>query len=543
MYTYTAGATGLDAAMPPWVQEGGLQEWKRRLRDPETRARVLEEMRTPTDEWESLYLLAGDPSRVLLIGFKQDSLKHLTGKSLAEVAGMMGTSPEEAAMDLVVADDSRVGTVYFLMSEDNVKRQIALPWMSFGSDAGSLAPEGVFLESNPHPRAYGNFARLLGKYVREEGVIPLREAIRKLTSQPARNLKLRRRGELRPGYFADVVVFDPARVIDHATFEDPHRLATGVEHVFVNGERVLAHGEHTGALPGRVVRGPGWTRWKETPMRQLLRDAASEVPAEVAAVVVDLETGERAGVHDDVVMHAASTMKVPVLLELYRQAAIGERSLDEGVPVRNEFTSIADGSRYSLDPESDGETDLYGRVGGEMTLAELARRMIVRSSNLATNLVIEEVGAGRVRELMAAIGAGEMNVRRGVQDIPAFEAGMSNTTTARALATVMETIARCEGGVVHEALLPLRPAGCRAMTGILAGQEFTQRIPAGVPEGARTANKTGTITRIAHDAAIVYPEGRAPYVLVVMTRGLEGTEVADAAIREVSEAVWRALVR
>jgi len=265
MYTYTAGATGLDAAMPPWVQEGGLQQWKARLQDPQIRARLRREMTTPTDEWESLYLLAGSPEQVILVGFKQDSLKYLTGKTLAEVARMRGKSPEETAMDLVVQDDSRVETVYFLMSEDNVKKQIALPWMSFGSDAGSLAPEGVFLKSNPHPRAYGNFARLLGKYVREEKVIPLEEAVRKLTTLPAENLKLRRRGALRPGYFADVVVFDPATITDHATFENPHQLATGMVHVFVNGVQVLRDGEHTGAKPGRVVRGPGWKGWAEEP--------------------------------------------------------------------------------------------------------------------------------------------------------------------------------------------------------------------------------------------------------------------------------------
>ena len=258
MYTYTAGATGLDAAMPPWVQEGGLRPWIARLRDPATRQRVMREMRTPTDAWESLYLLAGSAERVLLSGFKQDSLKHLTGKSLAEAAALYRTSPEETAMNLVIKDDSRVECVYFLMSEDNVKRQIALPWVSFDSDAGSLAPEGVFLKSSPHPRAYGNFARLLGKYVREENVIPLEEAVRRLTSLPAENLKIRRRGRLAPGYFADVVVFDPATIIDHATFEQPHQLATGVMHVLVNGTQVLKDGEHTGSLPGRVVRGPGW---------------------------------------------------------------------------------------------------------------------------------------------------------------------------------------------------------------------------------------------------------------------------------------------
>jgi N-acyl-D-amino-acid deacylase len=261
MYTYTAGATGLDAAMPPWVQEGGLQEWRRRLQDQATRARVEREMKTPTDAWESLYLLAGSPARVLLVAFRQDSLKYLTGRTLEDVARERGVSPEVAAMDLVIADDSRVGTVYFLMSEENVKRQMTLPYMSFGSDAGSLSAEGVFLKSNPHPRAYGNFARLLGKYVRDESVIPLEEAIRRLTSLPAENLKLRRRGALRVGHHADVVVFDPASITDHATFDEPHQYATGVEHVFVNGVLALRDGEPTGALPGRVVRGPGWRGW------------------------------------------------------------------------------------------------------------------------------------------------------------------------------------------------------------------------------------------------------------------------------------------
>ncbi len=258
MYTYTAGATGLDASMPPWVQEGGLQAWRERLQDPAVRRGVAREMRTPTDEWENIYLAAGSPDRIVLVGFKNPDLKPLTGKTLAEVATMRGTSPEETAMDLVVEDDSRVGTVYFMMSEENVKKQIALPWVSFDSDAESMAPEGVFLKANPHPRAYGTFARLLGKYVREEQVIPLEEAIHRLTSLPAHNLRIPRRGALTAGYYADVVVFDPAIIIDHATFAEPHQYATGVLHVFVNGVQVLDDGEHTGATPGRVVRGPGW---------------------------------------------------------------------------------------------------------------------------------------------------------------------------------------------------------------------------------------------------------------------------------------------
>ena len=259
MYTYTAGATGLDAAMPPWVQEGGHDAWVRRLKEPETRRQVAEQMRTPTDAWENLLLAAGSADKVLLVGFKSDALKPLTGRTLAEVARLRGQPPEETAIDLVVEDDSRVDTIYFLMSEDNVRRQIAIPWMSFCSDAESLAPEGVFLKSNPHPRSYGNFARLLGKYVRDEKVISLSEAVRRLTARPAGNLGLDRRGQLAVGRFADIVVFDPAKVQDHASFDKPHQYSTGVIHVFVNGVQVLRDGEHTGAVPGRVVRGRGWT--------------------------------------------------------------------------------------------------------------------------------------------------------------------------------------------------------------------------------------------------------------------------------------------
>jgi N-acyl-D-amino-acid deacylase len=254
MYTYTAGATGLNAAMPPWVQEGGLRQWIERLREPATRARVIREMRTPSDDWENLLLAAGTPAKVLLSGFKSEALKQYTGKTLAEVATIRGTSPEETAIDLVIQDNSRVDTVYFLMSEENVKRGVALPWVSFGSDAESQAPEGVFLKSSTHPRAYGNFARLLARYVRQEQLMPLEEAIRKMTSLPADNLRIAERGRLKPGHFADVVVFDPAAIQDHATYDRPQQYATGVQHVWVNGRQVLKDGEHTGALPGQVVK-------------------------------------------------------------------------------------------------------------------------------------------------------------------------------------------------------------------------------------------------------------------------------------------------
>ena len=256
MYTYTAGATGLDASMPPWVQEGGYHDWAKRLRDPAIRERVMREMRSKSDKWENLLLAAG-ADRVLLVGFANDKLKPLTGKSLAEVAKMRGKSPEETAMDLVIEDGTRVGTIYFLMSEENVHKEAALPWVSFGADEDSQAPEGLFLKSNPHPRAYGNFARFLGQYVRDDKVTTLPDAVRRLAQLPAENLRLDLRGALKKGYFADIVVFDPAKIQDHATFEKPHQYSTGVVHVLVNGTQVIKDGTHTGATPGRVVYGHG----------------------------------------------------------------------------------------------------------------------------------------------------------------------------------------------------------------------------------------------------------------------------------------------
>lgn len=257
MYTYTAGGTGLDASLPPWVFDGGREAAYKRLQDPATRQKIAEAVRTPSNDWENLYLLAGSPDRLLLASFRNDSLKPLIGKTLADVAKMRGKDPIETIMDLLLEDRSRVGTIYFMMSEDNIRKQIRQPWVSFGSDAASIATEGVFLKSAAHPRAYGNFARLLGKYVREEKVISLTEAVRRLTSLPAGNLGLKHRGLLQPGMFADVVIFDPKTIADRATFENPHRYSVGVRDVFVNGQQVLKNGEHTGAKPGRALWGPG----------------------------------------------------------------------------------------------------------------------------------------------------------------------------------------------------------------------------------------------------------------------------------------------
>jgi N-acyl-D-amino-acid deacylase len=260
MYTYTAGSTGLNSCMPPWVYGGGAEAAYKRLQDPETRKKIADAMRTPSNDWENLYMLAGSPDRILLVRFKSDALKPLTGKTLAEVARMRGKDLVETIMDLVLEDRSRVGTVYFMMDEQNVEKQIRQPWVSFGSDAASMAPEGVFLKSSTHPRAYGNFARLLGKYVREQKVISLGEAVRRLSGLPATNLGLDHRGFIEQGMFADVVVFDPQTIADRATFEQPHQYSIGVRHVFVNGVQVLKDGEHTGAKPGRALWGPGKTK-------------------------------------------------------------------------------------------------------------------------------------------------------------------------------------------------------------------------------------------------------------------------------------------
>jgi N-acyl-D-amino-acid deacylase len=257
MYTYVAAGTGLDACLPPWTEDGGYPALFKRLRDPATREKIKAEVQVDSDKWENLYLAAGSPEKILLVGFKSEKLKPLTGKTLAEVAKMRGKDPIDTAMDLIAEDESRISTVYYVMSEENVKKELQKPWISLGSDEASQAPELPFTKSNPHPRAYGNFARVLGKYVRDEKVLSVSDAIHRLSGLPATNLGLDRRGFLKEGMFADVVVFDPATFTDHATFEKPHQYATGMKHVFVNGVQVIKDGEHTGARPGRALWGPG----------------------------------------------------------------------------------------------------------------------------------------------------------------------------------------------------------------------------------------------------------------------------------------------
>jgi N-acyl-D-amino-acid deacylase len=258
MYTYTAAATGLTACFPPSLQDGGFGKLIERLRDPETRDKVKKAMNENASDWENYYYGAANPKNIILLSFKQDSLKKYSGKTLADVAALRGTSPEETAMDLVIQDSTRVGAAYHMMSEDNVKEQLKLPWVSFGSDESSYTNEGVFLKWSAHPRGYGTFARAIGKYSRDDKLYPLEEGIRRLTHLPATNLKLKKRGLLQVGNYADVLVFDPVKVQDHATFSDPHKYSTGMVHVFVNGVQVLKYGEHTGAKAGRFVKGPGF---------------------------------------------------------------------------------------------------------------------------------------------------------------------------------------------------------------------------------------------------------------------------------------------
>jgi N-acyl-D-amino-acid deacylase len=258
MYTYIAGATGMTSAFPPFLQDGGFGKLWQRLHDPAIRKTMAKAMNTDAVDWENLYYGSGAAAHVLLLSFKQDSLKKFTGKTLAEVATIRGKTVEETAMDLIIQDSTRVGVAYFMMNEENVKKQVALPWVSFGSDESSCTTAGIFLKSNAHPRAYGNFARVLGKYCRDEKVLALKDAIRKLANLPSKHLKLLKRGELKTGNYADIIIFDPAKITDHATYDKPHQYATGVLDVFVNGVQVLKDGEHTNATPGRFVKGPGW---------------------------------------------------------------------------------------------------------------------------------------------------------------------------------------------------------------------------------------------------------------------------------------------
>ncbi|MDQ3068892.1 MAG: D-aminoacylase [Acidobacteriota bacterium] len=360
MYMYTAGATGLDAALPPSALSGGWDELYKRIRNPAEREKIRQAIVTPTNAWENLYLAAGSAERVLLVEFRNEKLRHLTGRSLASVAAERKQRPEDTILDLILEDQSRVGTVYFLMSEENIALQLAKPWVSVGSDGGSMATEGVFLASNPHPRAYGNVARLLGKYVREQKVITLQEAVHRLSGLPAANLGLDRRGRLEEGYFADIAIFDPGTIADRATFEKPHQYATGMKHVLVNGTLVLRNGEHTGATPGRALKGPGARTGK--PGDQLWNALASMCgKAFEGRMVEGTEPGDKDMAGQRMVMHVrgckADELRIPFF--------VGENRSRTWV-----LTRTPTGLRLKHDHRhEDGSEDKVTQYGGDTRVA------------------------------------------------------------------------------------------------------------------------------------------------------------------------------
>jgi hypothetical protein len=356
MYMYPAGATGLDAALPPSALSGGWDALYERIRNPQEREKIRQAIVTPTDEWENLYLAAGSPERVVLVDFRNEKLRHLTGRTLASVAGERKQRPEDTILDLILEDQSRVGTVYFLMSEDNIAKQLRKPWVSLGSDGASLAPEGVFLASNPHPRAYGNFARLLGKYVRDDKVITLEDAVRRLSGLPAENLGLDRRGLLKEGYFADVAIFDPATIADRATFEKPHQYAVGMKHVLVNGQVVLKDGEHTGAMPGRALKGPGArTRKPGDELWTALQALCGK--AFEGRLVEGTEPGDKAMEGQRMVMHVRSCSAAEIRIPFH----VGENRSRTWV-----ITRTPAGLRLKHDHRhEDGSEDAVTQYGGD----------------------------------------------------------------------------------------------------------------------------------------------------------------------------------
>lgn len=519
MYTYPASSTGLTIALPDWARAGGHEAMIARLNDPETRARIRSELSMrPAD-------------KTLLVNFRNHDLRHLIGKTLADVASMTATTAEDALLDLIVKDNSRVGVVYFTMTEENLRKQMRQPWVSFGSDGASMAAEGVFIENSTHPRAYGNVARLLGKYVREENVMPLEEAVRRLTSLPADNLRLHRRGRLATGFFADLVVFDPHSIQDHATFDRPHQYATGVEHVVVNGEFVLRDGHHTGALPGRVVRGPGWAPRRTAQLESRIREMTESYgDAEIAVTVIDASTGTRISLQGDRVFHAASTMKVATLIEAFRQAEEGAISLSDSLRVENRFRSILDGSIYSI--EDDTDDAIYGRLGTRMSIRDLIGQMVSVSSNLATNLLIDHLGAAAIQGTIDRVGVRHMRVLRGVEDLKAYERGMNNVATSEDLALLLEAI-RTGTAVSAEA--------STEMMEVLFKETFNEMIPRSLPADVRVAHKTGFITGIDHDAAIVYPKRGESYVVVILTEGFDDHASSRRAGAEIARIIHEEL--
>jgi N-acyl-D-amino-acid deacylase len=569
MYTYTAGATGFDACMPPWALEGGYAALFERLGDPDTRRRIAAEMRQPATTWENLCQAAGTPEKILLVGFRNEALRPLTGRTLADVARERGQDWPDTVMDLVRDDRSRVGVVFFLMSEENVRKQIALPWVSFGSDAASMAPEGVFLRSSTHPRAYGNFARLLGKYVREERVITLQEAVRRLSGLPAETLGLDRRGRLADGYFADVVVFDPKTIADRATFEKPHQYAVGVRHVFVNGVQVLKDGEHTGALPGRALYGRGRVvRTAVEPpgdeaLARLAREIerlAREAGGVVGVSVRHLESGRRVSLRGGERFPMASSYKVPIAVELLRRVDAGEVSLDEMVTLE----------RHDLHPGSGTLTSLFARPGVSLSIRNLLELMLLISDNSATDLLLARAGGGEaVTARMRAIGLDGIDVSRPTVRLIADWAGATSLLPPERewrpdvwgplLRAAPEEERRAAAARFDED--PRDTATPDAMTDLLAriaakslhGPETAEllvdimrrcqtgelRLKGLLPPGTVVAHKTGTIGGTTNDVGIVtLPQGAGRVAISVFVKSSsKPVSERERAIAQIARAV------
>jgi N-acyl-D-amino-acid deacylase len=569
MYTYTAGATGFDACMPPWALEGGYDSLFARLADEGARRRIREEMTRPAATWENLCQAAGTPDNILLAGFRNEALKPLAGRRLSEVAKERGQDWPDTVMDLVREDRSRVGVVYFLMSEDNVRRQIGLPWVSFGSDAASMATEGVFLRSSTHPRAYGNFARLLGRYVREEKVITLAEAVRRLSGLPAQTLGLDRRGFLKEGFFADVAVFDPATIADRATFEKPHQYSIGVRQVLVNGVPVLRDGEPTGALPGRAVFGRGRTYLARTvpaddpALPALAREVerlAQAAGGPVGMAALHLPTGRRVSLRGGERFPMASTFKVPVAVELLRRVDTGEASLDEMVTLRPR----------DLHPGSGTLTELFAKPGVALSLRNLLELMLLVSDNSATDLLLERAGGpAAVTARMKALGLDGIDVSRstlgliadraGVKALPpegewspaawqaqreavpeaerkaaadAFDRDPRDTATPEAM---VELVARIQGRGLHQ------PETASLLLDILRRcQTGEHRLKGILPEGTPVAHKTGTIGDWTNDVGLLTLPGGGGHVAVAVFVKSSAKPAADRerVIAQISRAVY-----
>ena len=548
MYTYTAGATGFDACMPPWALEGGYDALFQRLADGPTRQRIKDEMTRPAATWENLCHAASTPDNVLLVGFRNDALKPLTGKTLAEVAKTRGQDWPETVMDLVREDRSRVGVVYYLMSEENVRKQIKLPWVSFGSDAGSMATEGVFLRSSTHPRAYGNFARLLGKYVRDEKLIPLAEAVRKLSGLPAETLGLDRRGLLKEGMFADVVVFDPATIADKATFEKPHQYSIGVRHVLVNGVPVLKDGEPTDATPGRALHGPGRVSvTKIVPAGDAFVEAlADEIErlsrgsgGVVGVSAYHLESGRRVSLRGGERFPMASSYKVPIAVELLRLVDAGELTLDQMVALKP----------GDLHPGSGTLGSLFNKPGVSLSVRNLLELMLLISDNTATDMVLERAGgSGAVTARMKALGLDGIDVSRPTVTLIADWAGLKSLPpvgewSAGLWRPLFEAVPEAEQKAAAEAFDkdPRDTATPDAMVELLAKiqrkslhkpetaellldimrrcQTGEHRLKGFLPDGAIVAHKTGTIGGTTNDVGILtLPQGAGHVAISVFVK-------------------------